>query len=66
MSRSKRAPVFTEGYGGKSRRYKKAQANNKVKRSDVANGSAYKRVFNPWDICDFKIYAPKNKKAGRK
>jgi hypothetical protein len=66
MSRSYRKPVVTEGYGGKSRRHAKRLANNCVKRADVSNGAAYKRVFNAWDICDFKFYIEKTSSHYRK
>ena len=35
-------------------RYAKRQANKKARRCDVPSGGAFKKVFNSWDICDFK------------
>jgi hypothetical protein len=66
MSRSKRAPFHTQGYGGKARKTYKRLANNAVKTADVANGAAFKRVFCSWEICDWKFHDPKNQKARRK
>lgn len=66
MSRSYRKPYFTEGYGNKDKPKRKRSASRAVRATEeVASGAAYKKQFNPWDICDFKIYAP-NTKARRK
>jgi hypothetical protein len=68
MSRSKRAPIVTEGYGGKARKIAKKQAARSVRASgEVADGSTYKKLFQSWDICDFKIPdTNSNPKARRK
>jgi hypothetical protein len=66
MSRSRRAPIWTCGYGSKEKRKDKARANNRVKQADVASGGAYKKVSNSWDICDYKIWDEKSSKARRK
>lgn len=57
MSRSKRAPVWTQGYGRPSRRHSKRAASRAVRLEDeVADGRAYRKLFNPWDIVDWKSY----------
>lgn len=67
MSRSNRAPVNTQGYGSKGRAILKRSANKTVRKTEeVGNGTTYKKQYNPWDICDFKIYNKNSKKAGRK
>jgi hypothetical protein len=61
MSRSKRAPVYTEGYGSKDKKRRKRHANRAVRDSDeVASGSSYKKVSNSWDITDYKFRADKS------
>jgi hypothetical protein len=57
MSRSYRKPYWTEGYGGVHRRIAKRQAAKQVRKAKfVGNSAYYKRLYNSWDICDFKIY----------
>ncbi|PLS15071.1 hypothetical protein CVD28_24825 [Bacillus sp. M6-12] len=56
MSRSyKKTPVVTDGHSGKEA---KKFANRKVRRykHELANGKAYRRVFNPYDIHDHISY----------
>jgi hypothetical protein len=54
MSRSKRKPVFKEGYGSKTKGRSKQLANRATRvTKEVANGGAFKKVFNSWDICDY-------------
>ena len=58
MSRSyKRFSVFLIRDGGGPRRYRgKTLANRAVRRNDIRGGkSAYKRVYDSWDICDVRI-----------
>lgn len=55
MSRSFRKPIATEGYGGKARKGRKRLANKRARRTDVADGKAYRKVSNSWDICDWKF-----------
>lgn len=55
MSRSYRKPIWTEGYGGKWRKFAKRKANKSVRQNKIPNGKAYKKFFNSWDICDFKF-----------
>lgn len=70
MSRSKRAPYWTDGYGSKVKRISKRAANRTIRNTpddkEVPQGSGYKKMFNPWSICDYKIHDPKNKKVRRK
>jgi hypothetical protein len=60
VSRSRRAPYFTEGYGGSRRKAAKRAANKRIRQTkrhqDVGDGAKYKREYNPWDICDWKFY----------
>ena len=63
MSRSRRAPYATEGYGGANRKAQKKLANKSVRNvDDVANGMAYKKEFNSWNICDFRFKLEPTKK----
>ncbi len=56
MSRSHRKPYWTQGYGGQWRSFAKRQASKRVRRAKfVANENYYKRLYNSWDICDFKF-----------
>lgn len=67
MSRSYRKPYWVDGYGSVSKKLAKRRAAHTVRRTeDIANGSAYRKVYNPWDICDFKFIDLKNPKVGRK
>lgn len=67
MSRSYKAPVWTEGYKGIWRRYAKRMANKAVRRNNaIKDGGAYKREMNSWDICDWKFWDEKNPKTRRK
>lgn len=55
MSRSyKKTPVVKDHESGK---WGKNQANRKVRRCKnvIANGKAYRKVYNPWDIHDCVI-----------
>ena len=54
MSRSfKKFPCVTDH--GKSTYLYKRMANKKVRHTqDLPNGKAYKKVFDSWDICDYK------------
>lgn len=56
MSRSyKKTPIVKDGHSG---RFGKTFANRKVRRckEPIANGKAYRKVFNPWDIHDYVDY----------
>lgn len=71
MSRSKKAPYWTEGYGSKTRRVLKRAANKRVRAKssedckDLAGG-AYKKLYESWNIVDFRFRDVKNPKAKRK
>ena len=59
MSRSyKKVPIVKDNRRG--RKSAKRQANKKVKNhlknNDLANGSSYRKVYNPWDIYDWITY----------
>lgn len=67
MARSKREPVYTEGYGSPDKKLRKRKAARKVRAADdVPSGKAYRKLENPWNITDYKMHAPRDKKAGRK
>ena len=70
MSRSRRAGVYTQGYGGKGRKSSKRAANKRVKHiseedTPIRAKGAYKRKYNSWDICDWK-FKTTDTKAKRK
>ena len=61
MSRSYRRHIWiTEGYGGKTRKWMKREANRKVRRAkDVPDHKAYRKYYDSWNICDWKfLYDP--------
>lgn len=78
MSRSTKKPYFTDQNRGKPNRSRlaKSVANDKVKSRvkraiddeslDIADGKAYRKVGETWDIRDWSFHAPKDKKAYRK
>lgn len=54
MSRSRRKPIFKDGYKKPSKRILKQAANATVRNSkELAKGSYYKKVSESWDICDY-------------
>lgn len=58
MSRSyKRNLVFKGGkHGSRSRKAAKTLANRAVRNTeDISNGKAYRKMFNPWDISDYRM-----------
>jgi hypothetical protein len=56
MSRSYREPIFTCGYGSKAKKYFKRLANRTVRKSvEIQDGNWYRKVFEPWEICDYKM-----------
>jgi len=63
MSRSLRKPWYVDGWkGSKRKQFFKRHANRKVRRTavDIADGKAYRKLFDSWSICDFKwFYDPK-------
>lgn len=68
MSRSKKAPYFTEGQDSPGKRKAARRlANRRVRRDkDLASGSSFKKVSQSWDICDWKFIDKNNPKAKRK
>lgn len=58
MSRSNRKPWVTDGYkGSKRRQFFKRYSNKVIRRTeDIADGKAFKKVFDSWSICDYKWY----------
>lgn len=53
MSRSYKYPVFKDH----SNREDKRQANKVVRRSlVVVNGKFFRKLFDPWNICDWRWY----------
>jgi len=72
MSRSYRKPWVTHGYGTRSRRYAKREANHKVRRArNIPDGKGYRRVYDPWNIRDWSYYWYRSKyepywRVGRK
>lgn len=67
MSRSKRKPYWTEGYGSKGKKTSKRGASRAVRNEkEIASGGAYKKAYCSWNICDFKIYDKKSSKVRRK
>lgn len=55
MSRSYRKPYFVDGYGSRSKRISKRHASRAVRHAeDVPNGKAYRKFFDPWNICDYR------------
>jgi hypothetical protein len=53
MSRSHKKHLVQKD-NGKSKRYNKKQANKAARHADLASGCAYKRVYNQYDICDYR------------
>lgn len=66
MSRSYRKPYIKDGYGSKSKPLRKRRAARRVRKaSEVPNGGAYKKFFNPYEICDWSWRVRKPVKGGR-
>jgi hypothetical protein len=64
MSRSYREPYFVDGYGSKWKRFNKNYANRRVRRKavdfEIADGNSYRRMYDQWDICDWRFrYDPR-------
>ena len=67
MSDSYKKPFVKDN--GKRKAWAKKQANKKVRRTnidEVDSGKAYRKQYNPWNICDWISYLPEDKKARRK
>lgn len=53
MSRSfKHVPIIKDGT---CKKYGKRYANKKVRKSDIDNGGAYKKVYESYNICDYSF-----------
>ena len=58
MSRSyKKNVVWTQGQSrSKNRKWWKREANKKVRKyKSIPNGKSYKRIYDSWNICDWKF-----------
>lgn len=67
MSRSTKKPIWVDGNGSHFKKLSKREAARAVRRAkEVANGKAYKKESNSYDIADFKFHDFKNPKARRK
>lgn len=55
MSNSYKKAVYKDGYDSTWKPVMKRLANKAVRNYDgpIPDGSAYKRIFNSWNICDF-------------
>lgn len=67
MARSYRKPIATEGYGGVHRKRAKRLANKRVRMAKpddlgTKDKAAGKRLYNTWDICDWKFELEPTKK----
>lgn len=70
MSRSIRKPYYTEQQRSSISKDKKRIANRVIRHLESdeapANGKAYRKYSNSWDIRDWTARAPNDKKAYRK
>jgi hypothetical protein len=68
MSRSTRKPVITQrNHGHPADPNDKRLAARRVRKTaQIQSGSAFRKVSNPYDVCDYKFYDPTNPKARRK
>ena len=57
MARSYRRPYWVMGYGSKIKFWWKRQASRAVRHaSEIADGCAYRRFYQSWNICDGKFF----------
>jgi len=58
MSRSYRKPWYTDGYkGSKRKQFYKRLSNKMIRRTeDIQDGKSFRKILDPWSICDFKWY----------
>lgn len=70
MSRSRKKPYITDQQSAKTTKLSKRSANrairNKSENEAPAKGKQYRKEFNSWNIRDFSLHSPKDKKAYRK
>lgn len=64
MSRSYKKNAIVKDNGSR-KKFHKRQANKVVKETDLASGSAYKKAYCSWNICDWKWRVEKPRKGGR-
>lgn len=66
MSRSYKKPYFKDS----ATQFMKRKASRAVRKKPLekqpADGGAYKKEFDSWDISDYSFHAPESKKACRK
>lgn len=60
MSRSRKKNCIVKD-SGKHKQFAKRQANKKIRKSDCASGGAYKKLYDQYDICDWKCYSDDKK-----
>lgn len=62
MARSYKEPIITQGYGKSRRKYAKRAANKSVRafKGELPFGNWFKRLYQSWDICDWKFFIPKD------
>jgi len=65
MSRSRKKPYFTDHTSCK---FGKRCANKRLRRQigHIYQNGLYKKLYETWDICDWRICCPENPKANRK
>jgi hypothetical protein len=62
VAKSYRQPYIKDGYKSKWKSKAKQFANRAVRNcSELPNGSAFKKCFNSWDICDYIFYVDEPK-----
>lgn len=71
MSRSTRKPYFTQQqFHNKHAKRSKRSANRAIRNlpedETPANGKAYRKQYQSWDIRDWSFHSPNDKKAYRK
>ncbi len=67
MSRSKRAPVWTDSvHGSRRRRFFKRLSNKRARKMRLQNGKWYRKNGLSYDICDYKSFCPLDDRAYRK
>lgn len=55
MSRSfRKQPIIKDN--GKHKQFGKRQANKKVRHNDCSSGGGFKKLFESWDISDWKFW----------
>lgn len=56
MSRSYKLPIYKDGYKSKWKQIEKQCANSVIRKNwNIASGSAYKKYYDSWNICDYII-----------